>query len=164
MDLAVNTLTVLGQLLVTGAFLSRLGVGLTAAIMPATAMAGLAALAAAPSVGVIAAVMIVERAVGFAFANPALRTLYTVVPAEDKYKAQNFIDTVVFRAGDAASGWLFGPVAKAVGIGLSAVVVLTLPLAAIWLALSIALGRRQKELDAAERLSAVGEGQRVERA
>ena len=38
MDLAVNTLTVLGQLLVTGALLSRLGVGLTAAILPATAM------------------------------------------------------------------------------------------------------------------------------
>jgi AAA family ATP:ADP antiporter len=154
MDLAVNTLTVLAQLLITGAFLSRLGVGLTAAIMPATAIAGLAALAAAPSVGVIAAVMIMERAVGFAFANPALRTLYTVVPAEDKYKAQNFIDTVVFRAGDAASGWLFGPVAKAAGIGLSALVVLTLPLAATWLALSIALGRRQREMEPAERRSA----------
>jgi AAA family ATP:ADP antiporter len=164
MDLAVNTLTVLGQLLVTGAFLSRLGVGLTAAIMPATAMAGLSALAVAPSVGVIAAVMIVERAVGFAFANPALRTLYTVVPAEDKYKAQNFIDTVVFRAGDAASGWLFGPVAKAAGFGLSAVVVLALPLAAMWLALSVALGRRQSQLDAAERLSAVEQRQRAERA
>jgi AAA family ATP:ADP antiporter len=161
MDLAVNTLTVLGQLLVTGAFLSRLGVGLTAAILPAAAMAGLAALAASPSVGVIAAVMIVERAVGFAFANPALRTLYTVVPAEDKYKAQNFVDTVVFRAGDAASGWLFGPVAKAAGIGLSAVVVLTLPLAAIWLALSIALGRRQRERDAAEHPSvAIAEARR----
>jgi AAA family ATP:ADP antiporter len=154
MDLAVNTLTVLAQLLITGAFLSRLGVGVTAAIMPATAIAGLTALATAPSVGVIAAVMIVERAVGFAFANPALRTLYTVVPAEDKYKAQNFIDTVVFRAGDAASGWLFGPVAKAAGIGLSTVVVLTLPLAAIWLALSIALGRRQREMEPAERLPA----------
>ena len=150
MDLAVNTLTVLGQILLTGALLSRLGVGLTAAILPATAIAGLAALAVAPSVGVLAVVMIVERAVGFAFANPALRTLYTVVPAEDKYKAQNFIDTVVFRAGDAASGWLFGPVAKAAGIGLSAVVVLTLPLAAVWLALSMALGRRQRQLDAAE--------------
>ncbi|HEX5999764.1 MAG TPA: MFS transporter, partial [Hyphomicrobiaceae bacterium] len=76
----------------------------------------------------------------------ALRTLFTVVPAEDKYKAQNFIDTVVFRGGDAASGWLFGPMAKALGVSLSAMAVLTLPLAAVWLALSIALGWRQVEL------------------
>jgi ATP:ADP antiporter, AAA family len=146
MDLAVNTLTVLGQVLVTGALLSRLGVGLTAAALPATAIAGLAALAVAPHVAVIAAVMVMERAVGFAFANPALRTLYTVVPAEDKYKAQNFIDTVVFRGGDAMSGWLFGPVARSLGVGLSAMAVLTLPLAALWLALSVSLGRRQAEL------------------
>jgi AAA family ATP:ADP antiporter len=146
MDLAVNTLTVLGQLLVTGTLLSRLGVGPTVAVLPATAIAGLAALAIAPTVAVIAAVMVVERAVGFAFANPALRTLYTVVPTEDKYKAQNFIDTVVFRAGDAMSGWLFGPVAKSLGVGLSAMAVLTLPIAALWLALSVTLGRRQREL------------------
>jgi ATP:ADP antiporter, AAA family len=146
MDLAVNTLTVLGQLLVTGALLSRLGIGMTVAVLPATAIAGLVVLAVAPSVAVIAAVMIVERAVGFAFANPALRTLYTVVPPEDKYKAQNFIDTVVFRGGDAASGWLFGPVARSLGVGLSAMAALTLPIAAVWLALSIALGRRQARL------------------
>ena len=116
------------------------------AVMPATAIVGLTALALAPSVAVIAGVMIMERAVAFAFANPALRVLYTVVPAEDKYKAQNFIDTVVFRGGDAASGWLFGPVAKSLGIGMSAMAALTLPLAAVWLALSLALGRRQADL------------------
>jgi AAA family ATP:ADP antiporter len=146
MDLAVNTLTVLAQLLITGTLLSRLGVGLTAAALPATAIAGLTALAVAPSVAVIAVVMVFERAVGFAFANPAMRTLYTVVPAEDKYKAQNFVDTVVFRGGDAMSGWLFGPVARSLGLGLSAMAVLTLPIAAIWLAISIVLGRRHAAL------------------
>jgi AAA family ATP:ADP antiporter len=147
-DLAVNTLTVLGQLLATGALLRRLGVGLTVAVLPATGIVGLSALALAPSVAVIAAVMIAERAIGFAFANPALRTLYTVVPPEDKYKAQNFIDTVVFRGGDAVSGWLFGPIARSLGVGLSAMAALTLPIAAAWIALSIALGRRQAQLAA----------------
>jgi AAA family ATP:ADP antiporter len=32
--------------------------------------------------------------------------LFTVLSAEDKYKAKNFIDTVVYRGGDALSGWL----------------------------------------------------------
>ncbi|HEX5997774.1 MAG TPA: MFS transporter, partial [Hyphomicrobiaceae bacterium] len=116
MDLTISVLTVLAQLLVTGALLRRLGAGLTAATLPATAIAGIIALAVVPSVAAIAAVMVLDRTVAFAFANPALRTLFTVVPAEDKYKAQNFIDTVVFRGGDAASGWLFGPMAKALGV------------------------------------------------
>ncbi|MNE04105.1 hypothetical protein D3C80_966280 [compost metagenome] len=29
-----------------------------------------------------------------------------MLPAEDKYKAKNFIDTVVYRGGDALSGWV----------------------------------------------------------
>jgi AAA family ATP:ADP antiporter len=146
MDLAVNTLTVLGQLVVTGALLSRLGIGLTAAALPGTAILGIIGLAVAPSVPAIALAMVAERAVAFAFANPALRTLFTVAPAEDKYKAQSFIDTVVFRGGDAMSGWLFGPAAGALGVGMSAMAVLTLPIAAGWLMLSIALGRRQEVL------------------
>ena len=32
--------------------------------------------------------------------------LYTVVLVEQKYKAKNFIDTVVYRGGDAVSGWV----------------------------------------------------------
>ncbi len=32
--------------------------------------------------------------------------LYTVVPALQKYKAKNFIDTVVYRGGDAVSAWV----------------------------------------------------------
>lgn len=32
--------------------------------------------------------------------------LFTVLPAEDKYKAKNFIDTVVYRGGGALSGWV----------------------------------------------------------
>ena len=31
--------------------------------------------------------------------------LFTVVPTEAKYKAKNFIDSVVYRGGDAVSGW-----------------------------------------------------------
>ena len=31
--------------------------------------------------------------------NPAIKVLYTQVEPEEKYKAQNFNDTVVFRGG-----------------------------------------------------------------
>jgi len=154
MDLAVNTLTILGQVLLTGRVLQRVGIGVAAAALPVSGIIGLLALAVAPVAVVIVGVMIVERAVTFTIANPALRVLFTVVPAEDKYKAQNFIDTVVFRGGDAASGWLFGSLAKGLGLGMSTIALVTVPLAVAWAGLSLTLGRRQAELaDSGERAS-----------
>ena len=64
---------------------------------------------------------------------------------EEKYKAQNFNDTVVFRGGDAASGWIFNSLAKSLGLSLGAVAALSLPLALLWLALSLGLGRQHAE-------------------
>jgi AAA family ATP:ADP antiporter len=145
-DLVVNALTILGQLFVTGRLLRRVNIGVAAAALPVSGLLSLLALAVAPVAAVIVGVMIVERAVTFAIANPALRVLFTVVPAEDKYKAQNFIDTVVFRGGDAASGWVFGSLAKSLGIGMSMVALLAVPVAAVWTFMSLALGRRQAEL------------------
>jgi AAA family ATP:ADP antiporter len=149
MDLAVNFLTILAQVFLTASLMQRLGVGLTAGALPAVVIGGLVALAISPSLWVIVAVVVIERAVAFAFSNPAFRVLYTAVPAEDKYKAQNFIDTVVFRGGDAASGWLFNTVAKeaarAYGMSMSAFALLTLPLAALWLWLALRLGAEHGE-------------------
>ena len=143
MDLVVNTLTVLGQLVLTSHFLRRLGVGLSIATLPLSATIGLVALSFAPSLGVLVAVMVAERAIAFAIANPGMRVLYTVVETEEKYKSQNFIDTVVFRGGDAASGWLINGLARGLGAPASVVAVVALPFAIVWLGLSILLGREQ---------------------
>ena len=83
-----------------------------------------------------------ERALAFAISNPALKVLYTVLAPEEKYKAQNFNDTVVFRGGDAASGWIFNSLAKSLGLSLATVAGLSLPLALIWLLLSLMLARQ----------------------
>jgi ATP:ADP antiporter, AAA family len=145
MDLAVSILTIAAQIFLTASLMQRLGVGLTAAALPAVVSIGLIAIAASPTLWVIVAVVVIERAVAFAFANPAFRVLYTAVAPEDKYKAQNFVDTVVYRGGDAASGWLFNSVAKQAGISMPAVALLTLPLAAWWLWLAIKLGNEHNE-------------------
>jgi AAA family ATP:ADP antiporter len=142
-DLTVSVLTILAQLLLTARALRAFGLGATAAILPAWAMIGLVALALSPTLGVIVTIMAMERAIAFSLANPAVKVLYTVVAPEEKYKAQNFNDTVVFRGGDAASGFVFNTLAKSVALGLGATAVLTLPVALAWLALSLALGRQQ---------------------
>ncbi len=145
-DLAVSLMTILAQVLLTGRVLERLGVGIAAAAVPTWAAVGLVALAVSPTLAVIVTVLAVERAIGFALSNPAARVLYTVVGREEKYKAQSFVDTVVFRGGDAAAGWLFGSAARAAGLGGPILAVLTVPLALVWIGLSFVLGRQQAQL------------------
>ena len=65
---------------------------------------------------------------------------FTVVGREEKYKAKNLIDVVVFRGSDALSGWLFDSL-QALGLKLGVVALCALPVAAGWLYLSARLGR-----------------------
>lgn len=143
-DFAVSLATLLCQLLLTGRVMERFGLVVPLAALPLTAICGLTAIAVDPSLHVVAAVMVAERAVAFALTNPAVKVLWTAVPLDEKYKAQNFIDTVVYRGGDAASGWVFNGLAKSMGASGTQIAVLTLPLALVWLAAGVSLSREQK--------------------
>jgi AAA family ATP:ADP antiporter len=140
-DLAVSVLTILSQVFLTAPLMSRWGVGAAAALLPASAAAGLIALGISPTLTVVVTVLAMERTITFAFANPAIKVLYTLVEPEEKYKAQSFNDTVVFRGGDAASAWVLNGL-RALGLSLGTIVAITLPAALAWLGLSAALGRR----------------------
>lgn len=141
LDLAVSVLTIMAQVFLTARVIGRFGVATTAAALPAVAVIGLLTLSVAPVLAVIVTVLALERAIAFALANPAVKTLYTAVDPEEKYKAQNFIDTVVYRGGDAMSGWLFNGLSKGLGLGMSTIALVTVPVALLWLATSFALGR-----------------------
>ena len=91
------------------------------------------------------AVQILRRSTNFALSRPARETLFTVVSPEDRFKAKGAIDTVVYRGGDALSGWLHGAL-SAIGLGLASISALAIPLAGVWLWLSISLGRAQRRL------------------
>ena len=146
LDLAVSIATILAQLFLTAQVIGRLGIATAIAALPSFAVLGLVSLALAPTLVVIVSVLATERALAFAVTNPAVKVLYTVLAPEEKYKAQNFNDTVVFRGGDAASGWIFNSLAKTLGLGLGSIALLTLPLALYWLALSLVLGRQHGTL------------------
>ena len=141
LDLAVSIATILAQVFLTARVLARFGITAAIAALPAFAGLGLVGLALSPTLAVIVSILATERALAFAISNPAMKVLYTVLEPEQKYKAQNFNDTVVFRAGDAASGWLFNALAKSLGLSLPTIAGITLPLAALWLLLSLRLGR-----------------------
>jgi ATP:ADP antiporter, AAA family len=144
-DLAVNVLTLLGQLLVVGKLVERLGVGAALALLPVLALAGFAAIGLAPTLIVLLVFQVARRAADYAIARPAREMLFTVLGRDAKYKSKNFIDTVVFRGGDAASGWLYSGL-KAIGLGLSGMAAAAIPGVLLWLAIGIFLGRRYTAL------------------
>src|SRR3546814_16982334 len=79
-----------------------------------------------------------RRSLHFALSNPAREVLFTVVGREAKYKSKNVLATVVYRAGDAATGWFFSGL-KARGLRLAGTAVVGLPLEALWPCVGIAL-------------------------
>jgi AAA family ATP:ADP antiporter len=105
-DTVVQTLAILTQLFLTGRIARRLGVGVLLVAVPLVMAAGFLWLALAPVFGVFVVVMVVRRAGEYALVRPGREMLYTVVGPEQKYKAKNFIDTVVYRGGDALSSWV----------------------------------------------------------
>jgi AAA family ATP:ADP antiporter len=105
-DAVVQALAILTQVFLTGRLARRMGVGVLLVAVPLVMAAGFVWLALAPVFAVFVVVMVVRRAGEYALVRPGREMLFTVLPAEDKYKAKNFIDTVVYRGGDALSGWL----------------------------------------------------------
>jgi AAA family ATP:ADP antiporter len=144
-ETAVSIITILLQGVVAARLIKGIGVGAAAALLPAGATLGLLAFALAPTLATVVGIMIVQRSMGYGVANPAMRVLYTVVGSDDKYRAQNFIDTVVYRGGDAGAGWAFKVLGKSFGLGVSSIALLALPLAALWAVTSLKLGREQAE-------------------
>ena len=147
-DLAVSILAILLQLAVTGRLLRRFGVVAGLALLPVAGMAAFAAIAVRPELVVLVAAQSLRRAVDYALSRPAREVLFTVVSREAKYKAKSVIETVVYRGGDAASGWLAALAASA-GLGFGGVALLWLAPAAGWVGLSAWLARKQERLAAA---------------
>ena len=144
-DLLVNVMTLGAQIFVTGRVTRRLGVATTLTFVPALTAVGFLWLGLAPTVAVVVGFLVLRRSGNFAFARPSREVLFTVVSREDKYKAKNFIDTVVYRLGDQVGAWASSLVAMA-GLGTGAIAWAAVPLALAWVANAWWLGRRQDTL------------------
>jgi AAA family ATP:ADP antiporter len=144
-DLAVNTLTVITQVFLTGRIVRRIGIALALAALPLFCVLGFAAVGLAPTLMTIAVFQVLRRSGNYAVARPCREMLYTVIPREAKYKAKNFIDTFVYRVGDQVGAWSYAALG-ALGLGTAAISMVAAPLAAVWLGVGLWLGRRQKKL------------------
>ena len=82
----------------------------------------------------------------FRSVRPGREMLYTVLPTEQKYKAKNFVDTVVYRGGDALSGWL-KRIIDMVGENPAVAMFIGAGIAASWAVCGFFLGRKQADLE-----------------
>ncbi len=108
--------------------------------VPIAALGSFLALAAAPILVVLAVGQVLRRAGEYGIAKPSREVLFTVVDAETKYKAKNFIDTALQRASDLVGVWLFAAV-HAAGVGLAGHAWLCAALMLPAVAVSLGLGR-----------------------
>ena len=106
LDLAVNSLTLVVQLLVTRALMSRFGIAPALLIPGVAIILGFSILAASPLPMLVAVVQVFTRASEFSLAKPARETIYTRVGREWRYKAGAAIDTVIYRGADLTFVWL----------------------------------------------------------
>ncbi len=149
LDFAVQALSLLSQIFITGRVAARLGLGFLLTAVPQTMTAAFLALAAYPVFGVLAGAMIVRRVGEYALIRPGREMLFTAVSPEDKYKTKNVIDTVVYRAGDAASGWVKAGV-DMLGHGVALIAVLGAACALAAAAVGYGLGRKADRINADE--------------
>jgi AAA family ATP:ADP antiporter len=146
-DLAVNGLTIIFQIFLTSRLVKNLGLAWTLALVPLILCAGFLTLAFAPVLIILVIVQVIRRAGNYAIMRPSREMLYVVLDRESKYKAKNFNDTVVYRGGDAVAAWIYAGL-RSLGLSLSHMALIAVPLAAIWAVVAYRLGKRQTQLAA----------------
>lgn len=145
-DMLAQIATLITQMFITTHLIRRLGVGWTLTILPLVTVTGFAVLAVWPVYGVMAIFQALHRATRYAVARPARETLFSVVPPAEKYKAKPLVDVFLYRAGDVAGAGIDGAF-RALGLALGWVAAATVPLAAVWVVLSVGLGKAQARRD-----------------
>ena len=131
------------QLTLTGHIIRRFGLAVALAALPLATALGFIGLAVYGSFAVLILLEATNRAVQRGLTRPAREALFTVISREDKYKAKAFIDTFVYRAGDVVGAQTEGLLGR-LGLALGGLVAVVVPLALVWAALGIWLGRAQQ--------------------
>jgi len=142
LDLVVSCITLFLQVFVAGRLMNRFGVTIALIALPVGATLAFGIIGMWPSLLALALMQGIRRAADFSFSRPAREVLFTTLSREEKYKAKNFIDTVVYRGGDAMSGWV-SAIFSNVGLRFPTVTLILLPVLVAWVFVACSLGRAQ---------------------
>lgn len=143
LDLAVNTITLITQLFITSILLRRVGLIFCLVIMPILMVFTLGVTGFMPTLAVISISTVIRRACEFAVGKPAREILYTVVSRQERYKAKNFIDTVVMRGSDVVSTWSHAGL-RGLGMSTAQMAFAVIPICFVMVGAGYYLGRQQE--------------------
>lgn len=138
-DLATNSIALLVQLFGTGRFVQRFGVTVGLLLNPIIMVLAFLAVAFSPVLIVLGSIQVVRRFSEYSIAKPSRDMLFTVVNQQEKYKAKNVIETVVYRFGDLTSAWLSAAVLP---FGIAGLAILGVGISLVWFPVAFYLGRR----------------------
>jgi AAA family ATP:ADP antiporter len=140
-DLVVNIASAVTQSALTARLVRRLGIGGALVAAPLLTAVSFATIALAPTLAVLATMQIARRTLEFSLARPTREILFTRGAAADRYQAKPFLDTFIYRAGDAVGASIHERLAA---LGASVVLSFVLATCALWAYLALWLGRDQR--------------------
>jgi len=141
-SLLISVFTLIIQLFLTGHILPMLGLSVGLSMVPIVTVIGFVALGFNPGLWPLAAVEVCRSTANYGISRPSREVLYTVVSRREKYLSKSFIDTFVYRAGDAIASGAFAFI-QGLSLTLQAISFVAVPVAFVYLGVAGFLGQAQ---------------------
>lgn len=139
-NLALNGLTLVVQVFLTGRLIAWIGLSASLALVPAITCVGFVLLAKLPTLTTLAVFEVTRSTANYAISRPSREILYTAVSRREKYLSKSFIDTFVYRGGDFVASRVFKKITAAAQ-GMAAIGLAAVPAAVAYLFVGVGLGR-----------------------
>jgi AAA family ATP:ADP antiporter len=139
LDLVAQLLTLALQMFVVGQVMRRLGIAVALVTLPLVTALGSGLMIVSGTLAVVTYFNAARRATQYALERPARESIFAAAGRDVKYRSKNFMDTVVFRGGDWLSIWVH----SGLGLGLTGVATLLVPVSLAWAGLAVWIGRKE---------------------
>jgi ATP:ADP antiporter, AAA family len=143
-DLVVNIVSALIATFGVSRFIARFGVTGSLILNPILMAFSFVLMALSPTLLMLQAMQAARRIIQYAIARPAREICFTAVEQENRYKAKNVIDTVVYRLGDLTSAW--GQTGlRALGFSMTGILGVGVLATGLWAVSAWMLGRQYEQ-------------------
>jgi ATP:ADP antiporter, AAA family len=157
-SLLISIFTLIIQLFLTGRLLPLIGLSAGLSLVPVVTVIGFLTLGFNPGLWPLAAVEVCRSTANYGISRPSREVLFTVVSRREKYLSKSFIDTFVYRAGDAVASGAFSYILS-LSLSLQAISFIAVPVAVLYFGVGVALGKIQTKKAAALLTETVEESQ-----
>lgn len=135
-----NAIVLVLQVFFTGRLMQRLPAFPLLSSLPFFSILGLIVYSLSPTAAMIFVIQVARRGANYAIEKPAREVLYTPLELATKHKVKFLLDTFALRLGDLAGAfvqvWL-----RDLGLGVAAIVAVTIVFALGWIGVAWSLGR-----------------------